>query len=103
MLQLALYPKKKKEREKKKLNKICDENCFECKFKDCVLPDTYIFGSYTARKEIVKKRYLSLKERGICTTCGKNKVERNKVTCKECCERKRRNYYERKNKSSVTL
>lgn len=31
------------------MNKICDENCFECKFADCVLPDHYCKSS-TPRK-----------------------------------------------------
>lgn len=72
--------------------KICDMDCFNCKYDDCINDKTYSEkslykyrseASKQRQKEYMKKRRQMLKEKGLCTYCGKKKASQG-VFCYEC-------------------
>ena len=47
-------------------------------------------GYYTATAKASKKWRQQFKDKGICYSCQKNKMEKNRSMCKDCLEEKRR-------------
>jgi len=74
--------------------------CFECGEKRKKRYIEYYKENNEDRKEKIRKnskiRYWKLKEKGICTCCGKRKISRNStIYCLDCYIKKRRAYAER--------
>lgn len=81
------------------MSKVCDMDCFNCKYDDCIKDDVYPESqTYSHRNENYKKyqkeykakRYAELKLKGICVKCGKSKATHG-VVCLDCYIRQKRN------------
>ena len=89
--------------------------CFRCRIKNRESAIKYYKSHKEEQKERKrirsKKRYNTLKERGLCTSCGKRHTENNKVYCKYCSaranERNRKKYllyvYTTKNLAEIKI
>ncbi len=84
---------KKKPKKKKKQAKspVCDLDCFNCKFPDCInnnppsieMPDYWPEEKKVLKRENQRARYMQRKKDGICTICGIRKAT-NGLLCAEC-------------------
>ena len=91
--------------------KICDGDCFHCKYDDCI-NDKGIEAAVhdTERKKVYwdthpdyrkrqnlnnKKRYYRLKNAGLCVDCGINPAVTGRTRCYECRIRNERNNLKR--------
>lgn len=84
--------------------KVCDMDCFNCKYKDCIKNDTYSEKSrYCNRsaearnhqKERAKKKRDEARKQGLCCICLK-KPQTHGAKCYECYLRQKR-YDQKKN------
>lgn len=71
--------------------KVCDMDCLNCKFPDCIKDDVAPLRRYSQRSEKSKQKIREYQKRlraeakanGLCTTCRKNKATHG-TKCFEC-------------------
>ena len=68
--------------------KVCDMDCFHCKYDDCINDEvkparTYSAGQKWYRNESQKERYAKRKVAGLCVRCGKKPVWCGSIYCYE--------------------
>lgn len=97
--------KKQSLKSKNKYNNVstkilCDYNCLNCKFKDCILEDNentfrenkikkvkeYRLRHLEEHKQSEKDRYQKRKENGLCVRCGNKRENLKFVLCDKCRE-----------------
>lgn len=73
--------------------KVCDMDCFNCKFPDCIKSvkgkKELTQEQKNANSERVKSRYYASKASGICVACQR-KPKSHGLKCQECWERQKR-------------
>lgn len=86
------------------MSKICDMDCFNCKFDDCINDYVRPMHVITTESERISnrqsraKRYKKLRAAGLCVDCGKP-VNGSNAKCYECrlkANRKNRQAYRNK-------
>lgn len=92
---------------------VCDMDCFNCKFDDCI--NDYVRPLHViktekereAGRQYRKERYARLKAEKICVDCGKNPACTDSVRCYECrikhIRYERTQYFEKHQNSRETF
>lgn len=79
--------------------KICDMDCFNCKFDDCIndyIPPKKVYTEEQkeGRREATRRMYQKYKEQKRCVNCGRPALK-NQVRCLECKLKQNKRNHER--------
>lgn len=85
------------------MKRVCDEDCFHCKYEDCindyVKPERSEAQKWYDRERMREKRALYRKY-GICVKCFHREAFEGHTLCEECTE-KQRLYNEKHNRKRI--
>lgn len=80
--------------KEKRYGGVCDMDCFNCKYDDCIndnVTECYADLPFEEKEKIQKRnrtRYHELKERGICVKCGKLPAKEGITLCESCAHKR---------------